>query len=78
VAAWAAEKLVAQFGEAVRVQYVDLFDVDCPPLPPGAQLPVLLVNDEILSSGGKISIPAIRQRLEALRSIPPKPWDRVD
>jgi hypothetical protein len=44
---------------------IDLFDPACPPLPPDAQLPLVLVNAEVLSSGGKISVPAIRKRLEA-------------
>ncbi len=43
-----------------------LFDPACPPLPPGAQLPLVFVNGEVLSNGGKISAPAIRRRLEAL------------
>jgi len=29
-------------------------------------LPLVLVNGEVLSSGGKISVPAIRKRIEAL------------
>lgn len=66
VAAYAAEQLTRRFGEAVRVEYYDLFDPDCPPLPPGAQLPLILVNEEMLSCGGKISTPAIRQRLELM------------
>jgi len=66
VAAWAAGKLAARFSGSVRVDYFDLFDPACPPLPPGAQLPLVLVNGEVLSGGGKISVPAIRRRLEAL------------
>jgi hypothetical protein len=66
VAAWAGEQLGRRFGEAVRVQYYDLFDPLCPALPAGAQLPLVLVHAEALSSGGKISVPAIRRRLEAL------------
>jgi len=66
VAAWAAGKLAARFSGSVRVDYFDLFDPACPPLPPGAQLPLVLVNGEVLSGGGKISAPAIRRRLEAL------------
>ncbi|MCZ7573573.1 MAG: hypothetical protein M5U01_33900 [Ardenticatenaceae bacterium] len=46
--------------------YFDLFDPACPPLPAGAQLPLVLVNGDLLSSGGQISMPAIRRRLEAL------------
>ena len=67
VAAWATSQLEARFGDAVQVEYYDLFDPICPVLPPAAQLPVVLINGECLSSGGKISIPAIRKRLEANR-----------
>ncbi len=70
VAAWASGQLVRYFGQAVRVEYFDLFDPACPPLPPGAQLPLVLVNGEVLSSGGKISVPVIRRRLEALGLTP--------
>jgi len=63
---WAADRLNAKFGNAVRIEYFDLFDPACPPLPLDAQLPLVLINGEVLSSGGKISIPAIRKRLEAL------------
>ncbi len=66
VAAWAADQLCRRFGDAIHVQYFDLFDADCPTLPPEAQLPLVLVNGEVLSSGSKISIPAIRKRLEML------------
>lgn len=65
-ATWVADKLNARFGNAVGIEYFDLFDPACPPLPPAAQLPFVLVNGEVLSSGGKISMPAIRKRLEAL------------
>lgn len=67
---WAAQQLAARFGSAVRVTYFDLFDPSCPPLPPDAQLPLVLVDGEVLSSGGKISIPVIRQRIEALGVTP--------
>jgi hypothetical protein len=70
VAEWAAGQLAARFGKSVQVQYFDLFDPASPPLPPGAQLPLVLVDGEVLTSGGKISIPAIRRRLEAL-GLPP-------
>ncbi len=65
VAAWAAGQLAARFGSAVQVEYFDLFDPGCPALPPGAELPVVLVNQEVISCGGKISVPAIRKYLEA-------------
>jgi hypothetical protein len=65
-ALWAANQLKARFGDKVQVDYFDLFDPACPPLPSGAQLPVVLVNAEVLSIGGKISVPAIRKRLETM------------
>lgn len=65
-AAWVAGQLAAKYGESVQVDYYDLFDPGCPPLPPEAKLPLVLVNGEVLSSGEKISIPAIRKRVEAL------------
>jgi hypothetical protein len=68
--AWAAGQLRRHFGDSVRVDYYDLFDPACPPLPPGAQLPLVLINGEVFSSGGKISIPAIRRRVEALGCRP--------
>ena len=67
---WAAQQLAAYVGSAVRVTYFDLLDPGCPPLPPDAQLPLLLVNGEVLSTGGKISVPAIRKRIEALGVTP--------
>jgi hypothetical protein len=70
VAEWTAGQLAARFGPTVRVEYFHLFDPACPSLPPGAQLPLVLVNGEVLTSGGKISVPAIRRRLEAL-GLPP-------
>jgi len=66
LAAWAARQLAVRYGPAVRLEYVDLFDPACPALPAGATLPVVLVNGEVLSSGTKLSMPALRRRLEAL------------
>ena len=65
VARWAAGQLKTKFGEAVDVRYYDLFDADCPPMPAGAQLPLVLVAGETVSSGGKISVPQIRRAVEA-------------
>jgi hypothetical protein len=58
--------LKGHFGEVVDTHYFDLFDADCPPMPVNAQLPLVLVNKEVLSSGGKISIPAIRRKIESI------------
>ncbi len=66
IAQHAADQLKLRFGEAVCVQYFDLFDPACPVLPTDAQLPLVLIDGEVLSSGGKISVPAIRKRIEAL------------
>lgn len=66
IAEWSAGQLANRFGDAVQVEYFDLFDPSCPPLPKDAQLPLVLVNGQIASSGGKISVPAIRKRLEAI------------
>jgi hypothetical protein len=66
VASWTAGQLTARFGDAVRLEYHDLFDADCPPLPQGAQLPLVTIGEQVLTSGGKISMPAIRKRLEEL------------
>jgi hypothetical protein len=61
-----ATQLRGRFGHQVRVAYFDLSDPACPPLPAGARLPLVLVDGQLLSSGGKLSGPAIRKRLEAL------------
>jgi metal-sulfur cluster biosynthetic enzyme len=63
---WLADKLQARYGETVQVQYFDLFDPGCPPLPPDAQLPLVMIDDAFISRGGKISQPAIRAHLEAI------------
>ncbi len=65
-AKWAEGQLIARFGEAVQVKYFDLFDADCPPMPASAQLPLVLVEDEVVISGGKISIPVIRSKVEEM------------
>jgi len=69
VAKWAIGQLKGHFGEAVEARYFDLFDADCPPMPAGAQLPLVLINNEVLSSGGKISVPAIRHKIESILEI---------
>jgi len=66
VATWAADKLKARFGEAVQVTYFDLFDADCPPMPANAQLPLVMVEDEVVSRGGKLSVPAIGRKIESI------------
>jgi hypothetical protein len=78
VAGWAAGQLITRFGPAVLVKYFDLFEPACPPLPSGAQLPVVMVNGEVISHGGKISVPAIRKYLEAsgIKAIQAQPGEQ--
>lgn len=66
VADWVSAQLRSRYGEKVCVQYYDLFDPDCPTLLPDSQLPVVFVNEMLVSSGGKISIPLIRKKIEEL------------
>ena len=66
VSAWAARQLKTYFGEIVQVKYYDLFDAACPPMPTGSQLPLVLVDNEAVISGGKISIPVIRSKINAV------------
>lgn len=66
VAAWSAGQLAARFGDGVRVKYFDMFEPECPSLPEGAQLSLVLVNSMVVSSGEKISIPAIRRCIEGI------------
>jgi disulfide oxidoreductase YuzD len=65
-AKWAEGQLKARFGDTVQVNYFDLFDADCPPMPVNAQLPLVYVEDEVVISGGKISIPIIRRKVEEM------------
>jgi hypothetical protein len=66
LAAFTASKLAIYFDDAVRLEYYELFDPACPAIPENSQIPVILINGALFSSGGKISIPAIRRHLEAL------------
>ena len=63
---WATGQLKRQFGDDVQVKYYDLFDADCPPIPTGSRLPFVLVDNEAVISGGKISIPIIRSKINAM------------
>lgn len=61
-----AARVEERYGSVVKVTYHDLFDPACPPLPADAQLPLVLVDGDVLTSGGKLSMPAIRRHLETL------------
>ncbi len=69
--AWVARSLKTRFGDQVRVEYFDLFFDGLEAFPKamdavaqGAQPPLVFIGDELFSSGGKISGPEIRKRLE--------------
>jgi len=66
VAIWAEGQLQTKFGNQVITRYFDLFDPECPTFPHESQLPVVYVDDKLISSGGKISIPLIRKEIESL------------
>lgn len=68
IAQWAAGQLQHRFGDSVRLEYYDLFEPNCPQLPPESQLPLVLVEGEVLSSGGKLPMPKLRNHLETLLS----------
>ncbi len=68
LATWAAEQLRHSCGSGVKVKYFDLFDPAGPALPAGAQLPLVIINDEVFSQGGKLNVPAIRRKVETLAS----------
>ncbi|MBW6465905.1 MAG: hypothetical protein K0B06_05335 [Brevefilum sp.] len=69
VATWASSQLHARYGDQVSTRYFDLFDPECPTFPAESQLPVVFVGEKLVSSGGKISIPLIRQEIEALIQV---------
>ncbi len=66
-----------RFGELVDFEYVDLFGPEASRFPhvlarvsqDNLALPLVYVNGELFSSGGKLNGPAIRRRIEALIHI---------
>ena len=66
VSVWTAGQLRTHFGDSIQVKYYDLFDADCPSVPTGSQLPLVFVDSEIVISGGKISIPILRNKISAI------------
>jgi len=65
-AKWVGGQLHQRFGEAVQVKYFDLFDANCPPITENAQLPLVLVDGEVVINGGKILMPVIRRKIETI------------
>ncbi|HUV16582.1 MAG TPA: hypothetical protein VMW28_08490 [Pelolinea sp.] len=66
---WLKGKLKILYGDQVEVEYFDLFDNNRPELPKDAKLPVILINNEVISMGEKISIPLIKTKLKTLGLI---------
>ncbi|MFQ5859814.1 MAG: hypothetical protein ACE5LU_29825 [Anaerolineae bacterium] len=73
-AAWARQQLTVRFGQQVTVEYYDLFSPEMDRFPEVValvaagqeQVPPVFVDGELLSSDGKVSVPDIRRRLEAM------------
>ncbi len=63
-----------RFGDRVDFEYVDLFGPEASRFPhvlaqvsqDNLALPLVYIDDELFSSGGKLNGPAIRRRIEAL------------
>ena len=64
LAAFVKSQLSVRFPNKVEVEYFDLFDAGCPSFPKEAQIPVLLIDGELFSSGGKIAIPKLTKFLD--------------
>lgn len=64
-AGWVNDQLSTRFGDGVKVVYHDLFDADCPALPQNAQLPLVMIDGSVVSSGSKLSVPLLRKAVEA-------------
>lgn len=64
VAAFAKSQLQLHFKDEVEINYYDLFDRQCPTFPKEAQIPIVMVDDELFSAGGKIDIPKLKNYLK--------------
>ena len=73
-ASFVGNALQVRFGYQVKSEYYDLFSPDMERFPQvlalvangQGRIPLVFIGDKLLSSGGTISIPDIRRRLEAL------------
>lgn len=66
LADYTRRQLELRFNSGCRVEYFDLFDPGCPQMPADAQLPFVLIDGKMFSSGGKLNIPAIGRRVAEL------------
>ena len=78
VAAALGERIERRFGDDVRVEFVELFSprsFDFPSVlarvEAGAALPLVMIGDDVITEGGKLSEPRISRAL-AERSLFPK------
>ncbi len=83
-----AEQVAAQFrvrfGERVTVEYHDLFSPEIDRFPDvlsavsqGAEIPLVYVESALVSSGGKVSTPAIVRCVEELLALSPRGYDET-
>ena len=70
VANQARGQLAARFGDRVIVEYYDLMAPEMDRFPEvlkkvaeGAEVPLVFIGDDLFSSGGKVSVPAIARRV---------------
>ncbi len=79
--AFIAEGLRRRFGQDVLVEHIEMFSprsfefaevMDA--IQAGAQLPVVTVGGRIISQGGKLSGPIIRQAIESLLTAQEATW----
>lgn len=63
---WIGSKLDVLYEGRVTTSYFDLFDENRLLLPVDAKLPVVMVNHEVISMGGKISMGLIRKKIDVL------------
>jgi len=66
LADYTRRQLELRFNGTCQVEYFDLFDPACPPLPAEAQLPFVIIAGQKFSSGGKLNIPALSKRVAEL------------
>ena len=64
LAAYVKSQVSVRFQNQVEVEYFDLFDKKCPSFPTNAQIPNVLIDGELFSSGGKIVIPKLTKYLD--------------
>lgn len=69
-------RLISRFGDKVTVEYHDLMSPEMDNFPEvlkevnaGSQVPLVFINNSLFSSGGKVSIPAIAEKVRDLLGL---------